>query len=108
MEVEAVNMTDAKIGDRVVLSFETSSLLKATFLLYVFPILCMFVGAIIGKEIAHIMNYDESVISAIFSFLFFFVAIFFVKIKGNKMAQDNKYQPKIIRIINRAITDKTE
>ncbi len=108
MEVEAINMTDAGVGDQVVLSFETSSLLKATFLLYVFPILCMLAGAVIGKETAQMLNYDESVMSAIISFLFFFIAIFFVKIKGNRMALDDKYQPKIIRVIKRAIIEKTE
>ena len=36
MEVEVTNTVGAKIGDRIVLYFETSSLLKAAFLLYIF------------------------------------------------------------------------
>ncbi len=108
MEVQAINLTDARVGDQVILSFETGSLLKATFLLYVFPILCMFAGAYLGREIALVRQYDESVLSAIFSFLFLIVSIVFVRVKGNKMALDNKYQPKIIRISKRAAAEKTE
>ena len=36
MEVEAINTARARVGDRIVLNIKTSSLLKATFLLYVF------------------------------------------------------------------------
>jgi len=52
MEVKAINEAGAIAGDRIVLLFETSSLLKATFLLYVFPILLLIIGAAIGQEIA--------------------------------------------------------
>ena len=45
MEVEAINQAGAQVGQKVVLSFATSPLLKATFLLYVFPIIAMIVGA---------------------------------------------------------------
>ena len=45
MEVDAVNSVGAQVGDRIMLYFETGSLLKATFLLYIFPILCMLLGA---------------------------------------------------------------
>ena len=47
MEVKAINAAGAKVGDRIVMSFETASLLKATFLLYVFPILLLIIGAAI-------------------------------------------------------------
>jgi sigma-E factor negative regulatory protein RseC len=43
MEVKAINTAGASVGDRIVLSFETASLLKATFLIYVFPIILMFI-----------------------------------------------------------------
>ena len=52
MEVKAINQAGAKVGDRIVLLFETSSLLKATFLLYVFPILLLIIGAAIGQELS--------------------------------------------------------
>ena len=65
MEVAAINTAGAAVGDRVVMNFETSSFLKATFLLYVFPIICMFLGAVVGQEIAPAVNLGESVASGV-------------------------------------------
>ena len=99
MEVEAINAAGGKVGDRVVLSFETASLLKATFLVYVFPIICLLIGALIGQKLALILTFNESMFSAISGFLFCGLAVYFVKIKGNRMAQQEEYRPKIIRIL---------
>ena len=101
MEVEAINEVQARIGDRVTLSFETSSLLKATFFLYVFPIIFMFAGALTGQRMAQALNVDESGLSVAAAFIFFLVSIFIVKIKGNKMAGQNRYRPRIVRIKKR-------
>jgi len=99
MEVEAVNPVGAKMGDRVVIGFETSALVKISFLIYIVPIISMILGAIIGQKIALSYHYNGSVLSAIVGFLFFFLAFLFIKSTGNKMAKKNEYRPKIIRII---------
>jgi len=98
MEVEAINAAGASVGDQVVIHFETASLLKAAFLLYVFPILCMFAGALFGREIAPVIQLGVSASSAIFGFLFFLVSIVFIKIKANKIGGQEQYRPRIIRI----------
>jgi sigma-E factor negative regulatory protein RseC len=100
MEVEAINDAGAKVGQNVVISFDTTPLLKATFLLYVVPILFLMVGAIIGDKMAPIFNFDVSTFSLITGLLFFGLAIMLVKSKGNKMAKKDKYRPKIIRILS--------
>ena len=99
MEVEAINDAGAKVGQQVVLSFETSPLLRATFLLYVFPILILLAGALLGDKIALRFGFDASTLSAITGFFFFGIAILFVKSKGNKMAKKDAYRPKVMRII---------
>jgi sigma-E factor negative regulatory protein RseC len=102
MEVEAINRAGAKVGQKVVLSFDTSPLLKATFLLYVFPIIAMLVGALIGQKMAISLNFDTSMLSAIMGFSFFGLTLLFVRSKGNKLAKKDEYQPKIIRIIKQS------
>ena len=101
MEVEAINTAGAQVGDRIILSIETSSLLKASFLLYVFPILCMIIGAIIGHGTAPLFHFDASTFSAVIGFLFFSLAVMFVKLKGNKLAEKDRYKPRITRILKR-------
>ncbi len=100
VEVNAINEAGAKVGDRIVLSFQTSSLLKATFLLYVFPILFLIFGAAIGQETAPYFNFNPSGFSAIIGFSFFFAAVLVIKVKANKMAKKNEYRPKIIKVLN--------
>jgi len=66
MEVQAINYARAKVGEEVVLSFETSPLLKATFMLYVLPILLivMFVKSK-GNKMAKKDEYRPKIIKII-------------------------------------------
>jgi len=100
VEVEAINAVGAKVDDRVTISFETSSLLKATFLIYMIPVLFFILGVVIGDKIAPIFNYDQSIFSMLVGFLFLVAAFFFVKAKGKELSKKDAYQPKIIRISN--------
>ena len=99
MEVNAINEAGAKVGDRIVLSFETSSLLKASFLLYVFPIFLLIIGALMGQGIAPYIDFNPSGFYAIVGFSFFFAAVLIIKAKANKMAKKNEYRPKVVKII---------
>jgi len=101
MEVKVINEAGAKVGDRIVLSFKTSSLLKATFLLYVFPILLLIVGAVFGQAMASRFDFNPSGLSAIMGFSFFFAALLIIKTTANKLAKKNEYRPKIIKILTR-------
>lgn len=99
MEVQAINAAGGKVGDRVVLSFDTTPLLKATFLIYVFPILFLLAGALIGAKLAPALDLDPSLSSALVGFSMFAAAFLYVRFKGNRMSKDERYRPKIIRIL---------
>jgi sigma-E factor negative regulatory protein RseC len=98
-EVKAINTAGAGVGDRIVLSFETAPLLKATFLIYIFPIILLIVGAALGQALAPFVKLDPSALSVLLGFAFFFAALFIVKTRANKMARKNEYQPKITKIL---------
>ena len=99
MEVEAINLVGARVGDRIVLSFETASLLKATFLIYLFPIIVLIAGAAIGQALAPFIGMSPSAASVFWGFAFFFIALFVIKIRANRMAKKNAYRPKITKIL---------
>ena len=99
VEVEAINAAKAKVDDRVTISFETSSLLKVSFLVYMVPVLFLILGVVIGDKIAVIFNYDQSIFSVLAGFLFLLAAFFFIKAKGKELSKKDEYQPKIIRIL---------
>ena len=98
MEVEAINSADARVGDRIVLNIKTASLLKATFLLYVFPILAMIAGAVLGQAVAVGRGSDPSGLSALFGFLFFGLAFIVIRITGRRLSTNANYKPEIIKI----------
>jgi sigma-E factor negative regulatory protein RseC len=101
MEVEAINTARAKVGDRIVLNIKTSSLLKATFLLYVFPILAMIAGALVGQTVAGLRGSDPSGLSALFGFLFFGLSFVTIRVIGRLLSRDASYKPEIIKIRGR-------
>jgi sigma-E factor negative regulatory protein RseC len=101
VEVETLNPVGAGIGDRVVLTFETGSFLKANFLLYVLPILMMIAGALIGQRLAPATGIDESAAAVGGGFLLFFLTMVFVRRRANRLARNDAYRPKITRILRR-------
>jgi sigma-E factor negative regulatory protein RseC len=101
MEVQVVNPLGAREGDRVVFEIKTGSFLKATFLLYVFPILCMIFGAVLGEKLGPSLHQNGDGLSVLLAFLFFFCSIWLVKAKGRQMGKNKAYHPTIIRILHR-------
>ena len=104
VEIEAINAAEAKVNDRVAINFETSSLLKVTFLVYMIPVLSLILGVVIGEKIAPIFNYDQTIFSIIVGFLFLFTSFFFVKTKGNELSRKDAYKPTIIKILTRTLS----
>lgn len=98
-KVEALNEVGARIGDRIQLSMSTAALLKATFLLYLFPILCMLAGAFIGNSLAGPLAASSSKTSLAGALLALIGALVIVRIGGNKLARKAAYKPKIIRVL---------
>jgi sigma-E factor negative regulatory protein RseC len=100
VEVKVINDIGAKVGDRIVLSMDTGPYLKASFLLYVFPILLLVIGALIGQETASYLDFNPSGSAAVAGFSFFAASLLILKIKANQLAKKNEYRPRIIRIVN--------
>jgi len=98
-EVEVINEVGAQIGDRILIDIKTSAYLKATFLLYVFPIIGLTAGAMLGVQFAAHYAYDASACSAAFGFGAFFMTVFVVRIVGNRMGREQAYRPKIVKIL---------
>lgn len=98
MEVEAVNTAGAAIGDLVIVSIESAALLKATFLLYVFPVICMIAGAFAGNAAGPFFDMEGSTASVLAAIIFFGISFGLIRLQGNRMAGNQHYRPKVIRI----------
>ena len=98
MEVEVMNPAKAKVGENVVIAFETGSLFKLSFLIYVFPIISMIAGAVTGEKLAPAYQMDSSILSVITAFLFFTFAFLIIKLAEKKLSDKIEYRAKIIRV----------
>jgi len=100
MEVDAINDAGARKGDRILLHFETASLMKACFLLYLLPVGFMLMGAIFGHWLALKTHMNVSLLSAVFGFLSLFLSFVAIRTKANTLGKNDAYKPKIIKILN--------
>ena len=108
MEVETVNNVGAIPGDRVQISFDTGKLMGISFFLYIFPILLMLIGAVLGQKFSSALGMSASAASALGGFGFFGLAFLIVRWGSTAFTRKNEYQPKISRIISRtAAVDKS-
>ena len=103
-EVDAINVANAKPGDLIQISMDTTALLKATFLLYIFPIICLLVGGIIGNSTGLQLGINPSLASALMAIGCFAAAMIFVRLRAGRMALSMRYRPKITRILGRSDT----
>ena len=65
----------------MVIGIQTRPILFLTFLLYVFPIILLIIGAVIGNGIAPSMQMDPSLLSMFVGFSFFGLAFYYIKKK---------------------------
>lgn len=99
VEIEAINVVGAKADDRVTISFNTSSLLKVSFLVYIVPVLFLVMGAVVGDKIAQAFNYNQSMLSVLVGIVFLAAGFFIVKTKGRALSKKDEYKPRIIKIL---------
>jgi sigma-E factor negative regulatory protein RseC len=100
MEVDAINGAGARKGDRILLYFETGSLMKVCFLLYMLPVGFMLTGAIFGHWLALKTSMNVSLLSAALGFLSFFLSFAMIRSKANTLGKKDAYKPKIVKILN--------
>ena len=98
-EVEVLNEVGARVGDRILIDIKTSAFLKATFLLYVLPVIGLTVGAMLGMPAADYTGFDGTACSALLGFGAFFLTVAFVRVKGNRMGRERAYRPQIVKIL---------
>ncbi len=91
------NTLNVKSGDHVVIGLETKPMLYLTFLLYVFPILMMITGALIGDNLAVTFDVDPSIASMAIGFSFFGLAFYYIRKKNYTLSKNEAFKPFLIR-----------
>ncbi|NLI55914.1 SoxR reducing system RseC family protein [bacterium] len=96
--IEAENIIDAKPGDLVLVEVPSKNYIISTFIIYIVPIIFMFIGAILGEfYFKKIVYKGVNISSIIFSFIFLIVALFITKILQKFIF----FRPKVEEIIKK-------
>ena len=99
MEVEAINSAQAKPGDQVLLTLEDQSLIKLSFLVYMFPILALIAGAALGQKVGPLLSINKELASFGLGAIAFGLAFLIVRKKDKKLERTGAVIPKVTRII---------
>lgn len=99
MEVCAINEAAAKIGDRVVVSIATGTLMKMSLLAYIFPVFALMAGAAVGNVLAPALALNPSLSSGIGGFGALAVAFLIIRLFEGRIARGDAYTPRITRIL---------
>ena len=99
MEVEAINTAQAKPGDQVLLTLENQSLIKLSFLVYMFPILALIAGAALGQKVGPLLSINQELASFGLGAIAFGLAFLVVRKKDKTLEQTGSTIPRVTRII---------
>ncbi|MDA8136114.1 MAG: SoxR reducing system RseC family protein [Desulfobacteraceae bacterium] len=97
MIVTVKNTLNVKKGDQVIIGLETKPLLVVTFLLYVFPVILLILGAFIGNGIAPSFGTNPSLLALVLGCLFFCAAFFIIRKKSEALSTRESYKPFLVR-----------
>lgn len=103
--VTVKNTLRVQKGDHVVIGLETKPMLYLTFLLYVFPIILLIIGAVIGNSLAPFLQINPSLLSMSIGFSFFGLAFFFIQKKQAGLSKNKAYKPFLVRKRSHVIPD---
>ena len=101
VEFKAINRIDAVVGDNVVLGLHESVLLKSAALMYVLPLLLMFICALLATYIADSLALDLSQAGvSLFAILGLFAGFACARLFARAHKTDERYHPVILRRTN--------
>jgi len=99
LAIKTLNSRNSMVGDHVVIGIHESTLIKSSLLMYLMPLLMMFVFAFFAE---YVFNVSEllTVLSGLIGLI---AGFFWVRNYSEKVRYDEKYQPVILKVINTGV-----
>lgn len=97
--LEVQNPLGAKPGQRVVFEIKEENMLKAAFVVYILPIIAIFLGGICGTWLATRFGQPEKMFQIGGAIIAFILSILYVKVFDRAIDKNNKAKPIITRIL---------
>ena len=99
VEAETINTAGAKEGDRVLIRIKAKSLLKTSFIFYMFPAIALLVGSFYGMDIGKKYYEDPELISILGGAIAFIISFIIVKFISMYIKGKKDYMSEVIKIL---------
>ncbi len=99
MVVDAINPLGAKPGQHVAFEIKEVNMLKAAFVVYILPLVAVFIGALVGGLIAEKIGQWNIPFQIIGGIVAFVLSIIYIKFFDKAANKDEKMKPTITRIL---------
>ena len=97
-QVTVVNTMNLRVGDKVIVGLQENALLTGSAIVYLLPLVLMLVFAILGQFLSEkFFEYVSELMVIGFAAAGFIVALKLVNQFSNKIKNDKRYQPILIR-----------
>jgi len=103
MEAEALNTPNGQVGDRVLLKISTKSLVKISFVFYMFPVFFLIAGVITGMKLAKSYSLEPELGALLLGLLGCALSAFIIKLFANRVKKNKDYTPEIIKTVQKAV-----
>ena len=101
MIIKAENVAQARTGDEVEIYLNARTKLKGLFMVYIFPVLGLLIGAISGKGLSRVIGLNNDLGTVLTAFCGMAIAFFIARVLGFRMKENNELTPIVSRIIRR-------
>jgi sigma-E factor negative regulatory protein RseC len=105
VEVAVLNRIGARVGDRVILTMDSASLLKGSFLVYMFPILLLVAGATAGEWISRSAGLGSPLPAMLLGFGSLAAGLIIMRNIARRLAEKAEYRPRISRVMGRRVSE---
>ena len=95
----AKNGKGAKPGQRVIFEAKEENSLMAAFVVFILPLINVFVGVVIGNAVSHSLGLSVPVCETIGGTVTFLISLILIKLFNNNLSGNEKFQPKIIKVL---------
>ena len=100
MVLDALNQIGAKPGQRVAIEVQEINMLKAAFIVYILPLIAVFIGALLGGVVAQKFGNESLWFQVTGGVVAFVLSVVYIKYFDSAARLDVKMQPIIVRILS--------